>query len=314
MSGLRNLVWIAMVIGACDAPTAIEPDASLSVDGAPQPEADAASLGGCPSGTHACDDTCLANGPDDPVTGCALSCGEACPAVANGVAVCNANGGCGVRCTAGYVEFGGACVPAACETAHYVCGTVDTGGGNVVDCGACNGGNIIYACKADHTCNIPLDTNEPNNTRATATTLGPFSDGGFDTPVYYGHAHSIGDEDWFQFHVEDATNFQAEPEASIEMWLQNHTTTIEYEMTVWARCDQGDDGLVVNCFTGFLDGGTSVQDAVLGTGCTQSHGHMVRAEVFSACLTSDDSMTVVVRVRPREPVRGETYRLELAVQ
>lgn len=292
-----------------------DPDAAdLPPDGPPALDAatDAPSAE-CPTQTHhACGAACVAHGPNVPATGCALGCGDPCPTVANGTAICSAEGRCDVACDAGFAAVGGECSPAVCDAMGYVCGTFVDDAGNAFECGRCDGSSIIYVCRPDHTCDIPLDADEPNDTAATATVLGPYTDGGFDVRWYERRAHAASDEDWYRFQVIDATNFKLEPILEVLLEPDHPDGTGQYELTIWARCDHGDDGLEVGCGSVF-SGGTPVNDPVHGMGCVHHSRYQVGASVTSACLTSDDSFSVVMRVRPLEGVIGEYYNLQLTI-
>lgn len=310
------LVSIMIAALGCDASPALEAEADAadpSVDAALAADArlDAGPTG-CPPQTHDCDGTCVANSPNTPSRGCALGCGTPCPTVEHGDASCSIEGTCDLVCDVGYAAVAGQCTPSACEAMNYVCGSFVDDAGTSIECGLCDGSAIIYPCRADHTCAIPLDPQEPNDTAAQATSWGDFSDGGFRQDTYHGRAHAEADEDLYRFHVEDATNFQLEPLVQVELWPSIGADG-QYELAVWARCDAGDDGLEVGCGSVF-SGGTRVIDPVLGAGCIHQGGYMVGAEVLTACLTSDDSVSVVVRVRALQPVRGETYRVITTIQ
>lgn len=320
----RSLRWhvvlfsIVTVGAGCDAPPDVDVDLDSDASELPVDAALAVDAGidarpaGCPSQTHDCGGTCVANGPNDPARGCTFGCGAACPTVDHGAATCSTDGTCDVVCDAGYAAVGGQCSPSVCEAMNYVCGTFVDDDGAAFECGACDGSSIIFPCRPDHTCAIPLESQEPNDTAPTATNWGEFTDGGFSQRTHHGRAHAQTDEDWYRFHVEDATNLQLEPLVQLELWP--HTDGWgQYEFAVWARCDAGDDALDVGCGSVFSSG-TWVNDPVLGAGCIHEGTYMIGAEVLTSCLTSDDSVSVVVRVRPLQPVRGEVYELRLTVQ
>jgi putative hemolysin len=278
----RSLRWhvvlcsIVTVGAGCDTPPDVDLDSDASelpVDAALAVDAGVdARPAGCPSQTHDCGGTCVANGPNDPARGCTFGCGAACPTVEHGAATCSTDGTCDVVCDAGYAAVGGQCSPSVCEAMNYVCGTFVDDDGAAFECGACDGSSIIFPCRPDHTCAIPLESQEPNDTAPTATNWGEFTDGGFSQRTHHGRAHAQTDEDWYRFHVEDATNLQLEPLVQLELWP--HTDGWgQYEFAVWARCDAGDDALDVGCGSVFSSG-TWVNDPVLGAGCIHEGTYM----------------------------------------
>lgn len=97
----------------------------------------------CPPPQHMCGGLCVDGTPQN---GCyASSSCTSCPTVANGNAVCTADGQCDIECAAGYQESNGACTcPSQC------CSNADCGGSGYT----CNGGTCQCSaqCCSDAQC------------------------------------------------------------------------------------------------------------------------------------------------------------------
>jgi len=251
---------------------------------------------------------------NEPQFGCELGCGSACDVPPNAAATCTAQGTCDFTCKPGLVRVGDQCVATACEQGDYTCGTLASG----ADCGTCLGS---ASCGDDNRCDIPPDASEWNDAATAATWLGNFNDS--DDAEHWLENQSIGetvagihDEDYFSFHVIDGFD-GGNPRADIELttrasslgWLLS-----PHELTVWFRCDSGGTTSNVRCGEWFsaIDE-NSINDVVLGKGCTAEGTYLMWATISAGCSGTTDSGTVTVRVRKRTPPRGDRYDVHVYV-
>lgn len=308
------LAGLAGMTGAgCAAPTNLdgEPLPEPPDDDTPPPPPDGTT---CAPDEHACGRSCFTDQANDPAIGCALGCGEACPAPANGVAVCTPGGTCDIACAPGYARDGAACVPFACEAAGYACGAFVDDAGTAFDCGSCAPGT---GCGPTHQCAVARDAYEPNDARGQAHDLGPMDDA--EDPTKWLDRLTVAsttDEDWFTFPVLDGWD-GGNPDVRVQLtdrvdglgWLSS-----SHELTVWFQCDSGDAGTVVRCgewYSTFDENGLS--DPGLGVGCQVDATYLVWADIAPACAGVTDSGRVTIRVRKTSAPRGDTYDMFVGV-
>lgn len=272
----------------------------------------------CKAAEHACETECVANRDNDPSVGCSMGCGGACAAPENGTATCDSAGVCGFSCNAGFARVGDQCVSGVCETVGYSCGSYDDGQ-STFNCGTCLDN---ATCGIDHVCARPRDALESNDSLATPTQLGDLKDSD-DALVEIGGLaiDSEQDVDWFRFHVTDGFD-GGNPDAHVT--LSHHFTSSgfslgwlsdRHELTVWFKCDGGDNGSSVECGEWYSTLDTdSLRDPELGIGCKVDATYLVWAHVSASCATTSDNGTVTVRVQKNYVPMGDTYDLEVLVE
>ena len=266
----------------------------------PDPQAD------CGPGTHVCGSTCMADNTNSVSVGCRFGCGQPCAAGANGTPTCTALGTCGLDCNPGYSNLNGECVVIGCSDLGYICGNAIDDDGGSISCGTCLGS---ATCAVDHTCNVPPDAWEPNQTQQAADDLGSFND--YDDATRTVAALTVGnamDVDWFKFRVIDG--FDANnPDVRVALSLQGGSLAANHELTVWFKCDVG-DATSVSCGEASATHSTNNNvDATLGNGCAVNAKNVVWAEFEPNCSGTDDSGIAYVRVRKLSPARGDAYDL-----
>jgi len=257
-------------------------------------------------GTHVCGTTCATDNVNTVELGCRFGCGEPCAGGANGTATCTAVGTCGLECNPGYANVNGECVVLSCSDVGYVCGDLQDGHGGSVSCGTCFGS---ATCAADHTCSVPADAMEPDDTREAAKDLGSFND--YDDANRTVSALTVGDandEDWYRFRVFDGFD-AGNPDVRVTLSLGNGALATNHELTVWFKCDSG-DATSISCGEGSATHSTNNSgDATLGNGCAVNAKNVVWAGFTPNCSGTDDSGVAFVRVRKLAEARGDTYDL-----
>lgn len=264
--------------------------------------ADAGTSPMCSASEHMCDGECVDEQDNDPSIGCALGCGDPCPAVNDGLATCGANGRCSAECDPGFMEVGGRCEcqPLSCEDAGAMCGSVDDGCGGTMDCGGCEEG---IECVAN-TCGCATDPAEPNESQAQATQLPDFSDRPRTTVMFeeYG-LHSGADVDWYKAEVDDAFG---DGNPNVEVTLGALPEGAVYQLGAWYVCNSGGTGS--SCAIGN-------HDDTIGVGCSASvDSESGSVRIDANCNGTNDSGVLLVRVSAPTWVSACTgYQLEIDV-
>ncbi len=254
-------------------PDAGAPDASTPVDSGPDD---------CLAGQHRCGTACVDDLPDEPVNGCRLGCGEACPEPEGGHATCSLAGECDLVCDAPFVRDGDGCrcEPATCVTLGAMCGTPEDGCGGTIECGGCTGG----ASCTDGACACADDAGEVNDVRTAATALDPLSDAPDSslTATEYAIGHAA-DEDWFAIEITDGTD-GGNPQVTVT--LSEIPAGSDYDLAIYYLCS----------------GNTSVCTAgdpitlMDGCGSTNAEDADETAGLSAECSGIDDSGLLLVHV------------------
>ncbi len=272
---------------------------------------------GCGLGAHTCGQACSADTTNTPDVGCMYGCGEACPGTTNGAATCSSTGVCELRCNTGYTEMNGQCVQFSCAAVKYACGNYVDDAGTTFACGTCYGSTT---CGSDHTCNVAADAHESNNTRTSAVDLGSFND--FDNKertIENLTVHETTDYDYFKFRVVDGFDGN---NPDVRVSLRRTATSLgwlasSHELSVWFKCDSGDDGVEVTCGEWYTESATNtISDATMGKGCTVSGTYVPFAEFEANCSGTNDSGTAYVRAKKKTGLfpRGDKYDLFISVK
>ena len=270
-----------------------------STDGGPGPDATS-----CPVNMHSCSGSCVADGDNDPATGCRLGCGSACPSPTGGVPICSA-GACDVMCTAPYERSGGTCVcmPQSCSARGIQCGMTDDGCGTSVNCGMCGTGQ---AC-VDGACACGPDGAEPNEDPTTAFALGDFPTMP-DTVMSFAmfSLQSMDDVDFFKVRVVDA---ELTMNPVMRVTLSNVPAGSDFELGVWFTCDNSPN--TSRCDQGTPD--TSFGD-VGCIGQMSMTGGLDRAQITGFCNGEEKSGDLIIRVRATTWMNAcMPYTLEVSI-
>jgi hypothetical protein len=245
---LALLVVAASACAGAGDPDPVAPDAGIGQGGggADDPE-ESAEDATCAVGTHTCGTACVGDQQNEPAVGCKFGCGQACPEPENGSATCTDSSVCDITCDPGYSEVNGSCVAFSCSNVGYTCGDFTDDAGTTFSCGSCFGSTT---CNSNHTCNVASDSYEPNDSQSAAKDLGSFNDADNATrTVERLTIDESSDYDWFKFRVADGFDFN-NPDVYVSLshrgtslgWLDS-----SHELTVWFKCDSGDDGTNVDC-------------------------------------------------------------------
>jgi hypothetical protein len=157
-----------------------------------------------------------------------------------------------------------------------------------LDCGTCEGGG---SC-TDGRCGCVADSAEVNDDRATAHSLGMWTDSSGPMMTFDTFAISSDmDEDWFALDVVDGTD-GANPD--IDVTLYGIPAGSNYDLQVWFVCGASDEEVTCNA---------GMPDNMIGQGCASASSgttsETVRLAVnCTGVFTSDDSGTAYVRVTP----------------
>lgn len=199
------------------------------------------------------------------------------------------------------------------------CGDGADGCGGIISCGSCG---TTGTCSADGSdCACPADAIDlatPDDTAATAQDLGSLTDDPDSRFEELRTIHDDADEDWYTMHVED-TGFLGNPSVSVLLFLLQPDDssswnlgedTSQYELSVFYSCDAGGDAHTCErSSVGFTD-------PVHGPGCIEvgAYGLYPWVILDSSCSTTDDSGTVLIRVRKTERQgRCDFYDFKLGV-
>ncbi len=277
-------------------------DAGAGTDGGGRADAGTTT---CPAGQHACGGGCIADLPNTPERGCRLGCGEPCPAPAGGVASCSTAGACGFDCPPPFRVEGTGCVctPRTCAAAGAMCGALEDGCGETLDCGACGAGGT---CR-DGVCACAPDAHEPNASNTTATALGSYDDADDPDATFTDFGiDDAGDVDWMRFSITDGTD-GGNPRMTLT--LDQIPMGNSLQLSAFYACRAGAEASACN---------SGLTDNEIGHGCTASSTRTTgTVEIASDCdhLSTDDGGTLYVRVRATAfGSMCSPYRLRLSVR
>jgi hypothetical protein len=233
--------------------------------------------GGCGAGEHDCDGVCTEDGFNDPATGCRLGCGEPCPGTT--MALCNADGTCGIR----------GCDPMTCEEQAVECGLADDGCGTRRNCGSCDAAAGLR-CESG-ACVCTPDAGEPGNDSRTGLTSVTSIDDSVEPPPFplEGTLHVDSDEDWYQVAIVDGSD-GGSPVLRVE--LVTAPAGSDYEIAAYFACTDTSGTNTTSCTSGSND------DSV-AQGCTTAGlgSDLIVMDTSCGGLFTDENGTLWVRVR-----------------
>lgn len=254
---------------------------------------DDASGATCGQNEHMCGTRCVANNDNVPELGCTLGCGSPCPTRDNARSFCRTDGLCSFECLPPFMLQGGecVCVPTTCEGLGLECGMISDGCGMTANCGTCPSG----IC-SEGFCGCGPDEFESNQTLGTAFAGTDLDDdpGDNDLPssavVTSASLSSIGDSDWFKWHVDDTFQVISQ-NPLLKVTLSNIPTGDNYALQAFYVAD-GTCTANHECRIGMLD-------TTMGRGCSSNNAgnSNEQIELYTDCggSTSEDG-TLYVRV------------------
>lgn len=156
---------------------------------------------------------------------------------------------------------------------------------------------------AEEDCGGCCDAMEPNGHPCHATQLGNFTDSPDTSQSFDELTYTVGDEDWYEFHVTDAADFGGNPWITVSL---SGAGASNLELAGWFRCDDGDESST--CTVG-------IEDGTEGDGCRAvdvTAGFRLDPE---CSFTDDDDGWMLVRVTsPGAGPSCDAYQLDVTVR
>jgi len=191
---------------------------------------------------------------------------------------CVTAGDCAGVVTPGVCEVA-ACVGGRCRLDASSAGTSCDDGDSCTSSDVCGGGGCAGTPRTDSA--------EPNNTRASATTLSSVSDGdSYPAGTTSNSLYPLGDEDWYRYHDSDDLFSSIYPRAG----LTGLPAGTEYDLCAYFDCDSS--GTTVTCTSGT----SSTFEGLPGCCSSASGTSDENVRLNPNCSGTDDSGTVYVRV------------------